>query len=135
MSGEMRIVRDALRWGALLLPVGAVMGFAIRGGEGAASVAAGLLLVLGNSAVAALVVTVVARKNQMMAATAALPSYAIRMALMTLFMALLLQVSFIDKGTFLASICVSVVLTLAIQARTYSRTPWVALTFMNDQRS
>lgn len=132
MSGEYRMVRDALKWGLFALPVGIVVGFLVKQGIGASSVAAAFVLVLFNTAVAAWIATVAGRKNALMAAGAALPSYVTRMALMTFGMWLLLKAPFIDKGTFLASICVAVAGTLAIETRTYKRTPWAALTLMGD---
>ncbi|MHB8512368.1 MAG: hypothetical protein ACYDCC_09310 [Actinomycetota bacterium] len=134
VSGEFRMVRDALKWGLVSLPIAALIGAFIKGSHGAASAATAFALVLLNIAVSASIVTFAARKNHLMAAGVALPSYVTRMAMMTAGMWLLLKVPFIDKGTFLASICVAVAGTLALEARTYKRTPWAALTFMGENK-
>ena len=132
ISGEYRMVRDALKLGLIALPFGAIIGFFVKDVRGAASVVVALVLVLLNIAVSAWIVTFAGRKNPLMAAGVALPSYVTRMAMMTFGMWLLLKAPFVDKGTFLASICVAVAGTLAMEARTYKRTPWAALTLMHD---
>lgn len=133
-SGEFTMVRAALIWGLVATIPGAGIGAWLRGGKGAASVAVAALLVIGNSMLAAWIVTRAARKNDINAAAWALPSYAIRMVLMTLAMWGFIAMPFIDKTTFLATICIAVIVTLAIEARTYSKTPWAAITLMNDPK-
>jgi hypothetical protein len=129
MSGEFRVVRDALLWGvAAAVPVGAIA-YLARGGDGAASALIALGLVLANCFVSALVSAFAGKLSKFGAMLVSLPSFAIRMSAIAAALVLLKGRSFVDEPTF--ALCFGLALTaaLVLQARSMRRTPWLALTF------
>jgi hypothetical protein len=132
MSGEMLLVRRALVWGVLAACAGAALAFVLRGADGATSVAIGAGLVLGNTLIAAGLAWGAGRLNKWAGALVALPSFALRMALLFGALQALKGRPFIDEPSFVAAFALAVTATLVLEARTWKRTPWVALTLKGD---
>lgn len=133
-NGELRMVRGALIVvSAAAVPVAALM-LLLRGPEGAISVLIAVAIVLANALISAAVLAFAVKRSPLMGPSLQLPSYTFRMAGILFLLAKLRNASFVDAPTFAICFGLAVVATLAIEARIYKRTPWVALTFM-DQRS
>jgi hypothetical protein len=127
MSGEMRMVRDALFLGALAAPVAAAAAYLARGLDGALSAFVALGIVLGNAALSAAASAIAGRRSASTAAAVALPSFAFRMLGIFVAMALLARAPFVDRPTFALTFGVAVAVVIALEARTWKRTPWIAL--------
>lgn len=132
MSGEMLLVRRALVWGGIAACAGAALAFAIRGVDGAASVAIGAGLVLGNTFIAAGLAWAAGRMSKWAGALVALPSFALRMGLLFGALQALKGRSFIDEPSFVAAFALAITATIVLEARTWKRTPWIALTLKGD---
>ncbi len=128
MSGEVRIVRPALAWGATAATAGAVLAYLVRDAAGAISVALAAGIVLTNAALAAGFSALAGRISTATAALISLPSFTVRMALIFAALALLKGQAFIDHATFAATFGIAVTVVLYLESRTWRRTPWIALT-------
>lgn len=129
MSGEGLIVRGALAWGALAVVPAAGVAYALRGEAGAASVALAAGIVLANAALAAGLSVLAGRISTTTAAMISLPSFAFRMMLVFGALAWLRGQSFIDRPAFALSFGTAVMVVVALEARGWKRTPWLATTF------
>lgn len=128
MSGEFRLVRRALVWGALAAVAGAALAYALRGTDAAASVAIAASLVLANTALAAALSAGAARISISAAALMALPSFSIRMGGLFVALQALKGRPFIDEPSFVLAFALAVTAMIVLEARTWKRTPWLALT-------
>lgn len=129
MSGEARIVRGALTWGALATPPVAGLAFLVRGAGGALSVAVASAIVLANAGLAAGASALAGRASTMSAAMVALPSFAVRMIAIVLVLGWLQTVPSIDRPVFAFAFAAWVTAVLALEARGWKRTPWLVTTF------
>ncbi|HEX9696654.1 MAG TPA: hypothetical protein VGB64_10140 [Actinomycetota bacterium] len=132
-SGELRMVRGAMVAVSAATPPVAAIAWIVRGPEGAASVIIAVAIVLANAFVSALVLAVAVKRSPLMGPSLQMPSYAFRMAGIVFTLAKLRNASFVDPPTFAICFAVAVVATLAIEARIYKRTPWAALTFLEQK--
>lgn len=132
MNGEIRLVRRALLWGSIGACVGAVVAFAVRGGDGAASVLIAAGLVLVNTAFAAGLSAAASRLSSSAGAMVALPSFALRMGLLFAALQMLQGRAYIDEPSFVLAFALAVTATIVLEARTWKRTPWLALTLKGD---
>ena len=129
MSGELLVVRHALRWGVVLtVPLAAAVG-AFRGLPGAFSVLIGLGLVLGNTALSAGISALAGRFFPFGAAMIALPSFAFRMAAIVGVMTVLDGRGSIDATAFAIAFGAGLMAVIVMEARAMKRTPWIALTY------
>lgn len=133
VSGEWRLARGALAAGAAAAPVFAAIAFVVRGADAAVSVAVALAIVLANTLVSALLLAWATRRWPMFGAAISMPSYAVRMGVILFLLSRLREASFVDPPVFAIAFGVGVVATLALEARTYRRTPWAALTLAGDR--
>lgn len=131
----MRIARGALGWGTVASVAGAAVAWLARGPEGAISVAIAAGLILGNVALTALISMIGARTSNVGAAMMALPSFAIRMSLMFTVLVALDGRPFIDDPSFVVAFCGALTLVLVSEARTFKRTPWIAMSFGEKERA
>lgn len=129
MSAETLIVRGALTWGAVASVPATGLAWALRGPEGAISVAAAAALVLGNAGAAALFSAAAGRISAAAAAMVSLPSFGIRMMLMFLALTWLQGQPSIDRPVFALAFSLGVMVVIAMEARDWKRTPWLARTF------
>lgn len=134
MSGEGRMAWGVLRAGLLAAPVVTCLAFLIQGGNGAASAATAIALVLANALSAAWILVWAAKRQPVYFPAIAMPSYAIRMGGMLFALAKLRGAAWIDVPTFAIVFGWGVLGSLFVEWRIWSRTPWIALTF-NEQRS
>ncbi|HVL90738.1 MAG TPA: hypothetical protein VM841_10945, partial [Actinomycetota bacterium] len=128
-NGELRMVRSALLVVSAATPPTAAIAWLLRGPEGAISVLLAVAIVLANAFVSAAVLAFAVKRSPLMGPSLQMPSYAFRMAGIVFVLAKLRNASFVDVPTFAICFAVAVVATLAVEARVYKRTPWVALTF------
>ena len=129
MSGETRMVRPAMMWGLIALPVVTGVAYLARGTHGAISASIAAALVLANAITAAAISALAARKHIMAAGFVSLPSFAVRMAGILIVLTLLKGASFIDKPTFALTFGAAVTAVLVLEARSFRKTPWLAMTF------
>ena len=138
-NGELRMVRGAFVVVATATPPAAAVAWIVRGPNGAISVLLAVAIVLANAIVSAAVLAFAVKKSALMGPSLQMPSYAFRMAGIVFTLAKLRDASFVDAPTFAVCFAAAVVATLAVEARVYKRTPWIALTFLDqpflDQRS
>jgi hypothetical protein len=133
-SGEGRMVWGVLRAGLIAAPFVTAIAFLIRGGDGAASAATAIALVLANALIAAWMLVWAAKRQPVYFPMMAMPSYVVRMGGMLLILAKLRTADWIDVPTFAIVFGWGVLGSLVIEWRIWSRTPWIALTF-EEQRS
>lgn len=133
-NGELRMVRGALIAVSAATPPVAAIAWLLRGPEGAASVLIAVAIVLTNALVSAAVLAFAVKRSPLLGPSLQMPSYAFRMAGILFTLAKLRNASFVDPTTFAICFALAVVATLAIEMRVYKRTPWAALTFL-EQRS
>lgn len=133
MSGEMLLVRRAVVWGAVATVAGASVAAYFAGSRGASSVGLGAGLVLCNAMLAGVISAIAGR---MAGATAAgfvaIPSFAIRMSMLLAVMTALQGRPFLIEPLFAASFGVAVPIVLYVEARTWKRTPWIAMTLKEN---
>lgn len=129
MSGEMRLVRGALRWGALVAVPVAGISWLVRGSEGAYAALIALGIVLANALAAAGASALAAKVSRTAPMMISIPSFAVRMGAIFAGLAILKQVSFIDHPTFALTFGLGVFAIIALESMNWKRTPWVALTF------
>jgi len=133
VSAEFRIVRGALKWGAIAAgPAGALM-FLARGPEAALSVLLAIGLVLANAAVGALISATAAKVSTLASAAVALPSFFARMAGVIAALVALSTAGFIDLPVFALAFGACVVAVQGIEAVRWMRTPWIALAFLEER--
>lgn len=132
-NGELRMVRGALLVVAAATPPAAAIAWLARGPNGAISAVIAVAIVLANAFVSAAILAVAVKRSILMGPSLQMPSYTFRMAGILFVLAKLRNASFIDVPTFAACFAAAVVATLAAEARVFKRTPWVALTFLNQK--
>ena len=116
-------------WGSAAVIPAAGLAYALRGGDGAASVAIAIGLVLANAALAAGISILAGCISTMTAAMVSLPSFAFRLAIMFTALAWLRGQSYIDRPAFALTFGMAVMVVIWFEARGWKRTPWLALTF------
>lgn len=134
MSGEGRIVKDALLFGPAVAGAGAIVLGVTRGSAAAASVLIASALILGNAGLSAGISAVAGRITPTGPAMVSLPSFALRLSLLFSMMAWLTGKSFVDETVFAISFACALVFTLVMEARAWRRTPWLALTFDSKEQ-
>jgi hypothetical protein len=134
MSGEGRMAWGVLRAALLAAPFVTGLAFLVRGGNGGASAATALALVLANALSAAWMLVWAAKRQPVYFPMIAMPSYVVRMGGMLFALAKLRSADWIDVPTFAIVFGWGVLGSLVIEWRIWSRTPWIALTF-GEQRS
>lgn len=133
MSGEVLLVRRALVWGAVATLAGAGIAAGFAGTRGAASVGLGAGLVLCNAALAGAMSALAGRiAGATAAGFVAIPSFAIRMGMLLTAMTMLQGRAFIIEPLFAAAFGLAVPLVLYVEARTWKRTPWIAMTLKEN---
>jgi len=129
VSGETRIVRGALVWGAAIAVPAVGLAYLLRGSNGAVSVGIASGLVLTNAAAAAGLSALAGRISTIAAAMISLPSFAVRMLLIFLALVWLEGQPGIDRPAFALTFSIGVMLVILLEARGWKRTPWLATTF------
>lgn len=125
----MRIARGALKWGAAAALPAVGLTFLIRGGDAALSAGIALGIVLVNAGLAAAISGLAGRISATAAAMISLPSFALRMIMIFLALVWLQSMPAIDRPIFAAAFAAGVVTVVALEARNWRRTPWLATTF------
>ncbi len=134
MKAEGRLVWGALRAGALLLIPGTVIGYAVRGDEGALAVVAAIGIVVANLAASGLALTIAAKRSPVAGlSVVALPSYAIRMVAVFAAMGAAYASPRIDDMTFTIAFAGGVVGILIYECMLWARTPWLAIEFGKER--
>jgi hypothetical protein len=129
MSGEMRLTKGAvLVTAGVALPASVIAGL-VDGRRGVLSVTIAIAIVLANALAAAGISMFAGRISRTGAAMIAMPSFALRMAVIVAFLELIKPHDLVAPPIFAATFGAAVVLVLVIEARTFRRTPWLALTF------
>lgn len=127
------MVRGALLWGAVaVVPIGGIS-FLARGRAGAISALIALGIVLVNAGLAALMSALAARVSRTAPMMISIPSFALRMLGVFLALALLKGASFIDQPAFALTFGFAVTAVLVLEARSWKRTPWIALTLTEEK--
>lgn len=133
MIGEVRLVRGALRCGAIaLVPVSGIA-FLARGGGGAIAAAIALGIVLANAGLAAGISAAAAKIGPTGPAMVAMPSFMLRMAAVFASLTALRHRSFVDAPTFALIFGFGVLAVIVIEAVQWKRTPWIALTYQESR--
>ena len=133
MSGEIKVVRGALVWGAAAMAPLAGLAYLIRGQDGAVSAALALGLVLANAGLSALISAVAGRLTPSAPMMISLPSFGVRMALIAAVLIAVQGRSFMDEPVFAATFGLSILFVIVAEATTWRRTPWIALTFSPEE--
>lgn len=133
MSGELRLVRGALRWGGVALAPVAGIAFLLRGQDGAISASLALVLVLANAGLSALISAVAGKLTPSAPMMISLPSFAVRMALIAAVLVALQGRSFLDEPVFAATFGLSILFVIVAEAKSWRRTPWIALAFSPEE--
>jgi hypothetical protein len=131
----MRIARGALAWGAVVAVPATGLGYLLRGPAGAASVAVGVGLILANTAASAGLSTIAGRFSPVGGAMMSLPSFAFRLTMLFAALAVIDGRAFIDEPSFVIAFVGALVLVLAMEARAWRRTPWLVLSFGQEERA
>ena len=129
VSGELRLVRGALGWGMVATILASCVLFGARGRSAGISVLIACGLVLANVAVSALISAGAGRLSMTGSMMIALPSFAIRMSLIATVLTFLQGSSAIDAPVFALSFGAAILAVIILEARTWKRTPWLALAF------
>ena len=135
MSGEMRLTKGAVLWTAIAAVPASVVAGLVDGGRGVLSVTIATAIVLANALASAGISMLAGRLSRTGAAMIALPSFAVRMALVVALLELVKLTHLVVPAIFAATFGTAVALVLFIEARTYKRTPWLALTFAPKEES
>lgn len=134
MSGEGRIVKDALVVGPVVAGVAACVLGVVRGPSAASSVLIASCLIFANAGLSAAISSIAGRITPVGGAMVSLPSFALRLSLMFSALAWLTGKRFVDEPVFAIAFAVALVFTLAMEARAWRRTPWLALTFDSKEQ-
>ncbi|MFN2614913.1 MAG: hypothetical protein ABR552_08890 [Actinomycetota bacterium] len=129
MSGELLVTRDAVRWLTLSLVPAAGAGAAIAGARGAISTSIAIGLVVANALAAAAISTLAGKRWRFGAPMIAFPSFTFRMTAVVSLLVVITDRPFIDTTIFACTFGVAIFGALVLEARTFKRTPWLALTF------
>lgn len=133
MSGETRLVRGAVAWGALAAIPASTLTSVARGPDAGLSVLLAAGIVLANAALAAAISAFAGRLSTLTAAFVSLPSFAFRMLGILAALSALKGRAFVDEPAFALSFGLAVVAVLALEAASWKRTPWIALTMTKEQ--
>ena len=129
MRGEGRLILGAFRAGGVALVPGTAVAWAVRGRAGALAVLLALGIVVGNIAVSGLVLMIAARRAPSSYPMIAMPSYALRMAVVFAAMGVAYTSRVIDAPTFTVTFALGLIGILAYECFLWARTPWLALEF------
>lgn len=132
MSGELRIVRGALGWGSLGMVVAAAILIPLRGVDAGVSVAIAAGLVLANAGISAVISAGAGRVSKTGSMMIAMPSFAIRMAMIASTLIFLKGKSFIDEPVFALAFGTTILAVIVLEARAWKRTPWLVLAFETE---
>lgn len=133
MSAEIRIARDALKWGCLAVMPCALVAMLVRGFPAALSVFAAFGIVLANAGLAAVVSAGAGKISPTTPALMALPSFALRMMGVVAALVALSSVRGIDQTVFAVAFALAVVGVLVVESHRWAHTPWIAMTFLEEK--
>lgn len=128
MSGEVRLVIAALKWGLIAAAPISGVAYLARGMEGSTSALIALGIVLANAGIAAGLSGLAGRAGATMPAMISIPSFGMRMLAVFGAMAWLKGRSFIDQPTFALTFGFAVFAVIVLESLQWKRTPWIALT-------
>jgi hypothetical protein len=129
MSGEMRLTKGAVLWTAVAAVPASIVAGLVDGRRGVLSISIAIAIVLANALATAGISVLAGRFSPTGAAMIALPSFALRMSMVVALLELVKVTDLVIPPIFAATFAGGVALVLFIEARTYRRTPWLALTF------
>lgn len=132
MNGELRLAREAVGWTLIGVVPAAGIAYLARGDKGAISAAIAVGIVLVNAVVAAALSTAAGRISFAAAGLVSFPSFFLRLAGIAAAFTALGSLSIIDRGTLAVTFGLALVWVLALEARAWKRTPWLALTFKEE---
>ncbi|MGZ4205252.1 MAG: hypothetical protein ACXVES_08340 [Actinomycetota bacterium] len=132
MNGELRLARGAVGWALVGAVPAAGIAYLARGDKGAVSAAVAIGIVVANAAVAAALSAAAGRISFTAAGLVSFPSFFLRLGGIAAAFTALGRLSVIDRGTLAVTFGLALVFVLALEARAWKRTPWLALTFKEE---
>ena len=132
MSGELRLAKAAIGWTILGAVPAAGVAFLARGERGAISALLAVGIVLANAALAAGLSAAAGRISFTAAGIVSFPSFLLRIAIIAATFTTLGPASFVDRATLGVTFGVALIAVLALEARAWKRTPWIAMTFKEE---
>jgi hypothetical protein len=130
--GELRLARPAIGWCLVGAIPAASIAFLVRGSHGAVSALIAIAIVLANAAIAAGLSAAAGRISFAAAGLVSFPSFLLRLVAITVAFNVLGRYPMIDTSTLVVTFGIALVAVLALEARAWKRTPWLALTFKEE---